>query len=124
MRATRTGRDTLGLASRQLSSLTSPPAGVPRVRIWTLVMLSRMKRTEPSPMTAIAPPVWKLNGSSFGPQLLVVHAHVLGPPIGEAFWFTILVSLALGEPETPLPWSGSAQRAMKVRLPSGEKYLP
>ena len=37
-------------------------------------MVDRTKRTEPSPMAQFTPPEWKLNGSSFGPQLLFAPA--------------------------------------------------
>src|SRR5688572_27527718 len=75
-------------------------------------MLSRRNRTDPSPNRQLAPPEWKLNGSSFGPQLLVVHRHSGGPPTGVA-WLLIRATRLPREllgPENPLAAaSGSAQ---------------
>lgn len=57
-------------------------------------MLSRNVRTVPSPIAAMTMPLWKLNGSSFGPQLLVRQGQppvfvlgtkaACGPPTGVA----------------------------------------
>jgi hypothetical protein len=73
--------------------------------------VSLMKRTDPSPMVAFTPPLWKLNGSSLGPQLLVLHKHELGPPVGLALLLilAVLSDVELLGPEKPLPnASGSA----------------
>ena len=70
-----------------------------------------MNRTDPSPMVAFTPPPWKLKGSSLGPQLLTLHKHELGPPVGLALLliFATLFAVSLLGPEKPLPnASGSA----------------
>jgi hypothetical protein len=75
-----------------------------------------MNLTEPSPRTAVTPPVWKLNGSSLGPQLFTVHRQVAGPPTGLALLLILATrDVAVGAleslfgPEKPLPnASGSA----------------
>src|SRR5688500_10675148 len=76
------------------------------------LMFSLMNRTDPSPMRAFTPPPWKLNASSFGPQLFTDHRQVLGPPIGVALLLILacLLPVELLGPEVPLPpASGSAQ---------------
>src|SRR5262249_31808215 len=69
----------------------------------------------------------KLKISSLGPQLFVLQGHSDGPPMGLAkllITFVPCCDVPTGGPETPLPWSGSAQRAMKVSSPLGILYLP
>src|SRR5688572_3333105 len=98
-------------------------------------MFSLRNRELPSPSRIWTPPVWKLNGSSFGPQLLVVQGQVVGPPFGCAL---LLISLGrepaatVGSPDQPLPVSGSAQRFGQARpaqvsagiAPGSGRYLP
>src|SRR5579862_5164750 len=45
-------------------------------------IVSERKRTVPSPRSACTPPVCRLKGSLFGPQLLTVHGQDVGPPAG------------------------------------------
>ena len=70
-----------------------------------------MNLTEPSPITPVTPPVWKLNGSSFGPQLFVFQLQVVGPPTGVGLLLILatLEPVELLGPEKPFPnASGSA----------------
>lgn len=94
------------------SPRVSPPAAVIRPRTMRQSVFSEMNRTLPSQSEAWQPPTCWLNGSSFGPQLLVVHGQAAGPPFGVAFWLMSapLLVTAVGGPETPLPLSPSAQR--------------
>src|SRR5205823_2228821 len=98
---------------RQLSIVSdSPPLGVQIARSTWAEIVCLMNATCPSPHTAIAPPGWKLNGSSFGPQLFSAHEQAVGPPFGVA-WLLICatwVSVAWCGPDTPLATSGSAHR--------------
>src|SRR5437667_12639764 len=81
-----------------------------------------MNRTVPSPMSAWQPPACRLNASSFGPQLLVVHGHDAGPPSGFLLPliqpFGPVAAVASACPETPLPVSASAQRSGQVLSPA------
>lgn len=81
-----------------------------------------MNRTLPSAMTALQPPVWKPNGSSFGPQLFVCHVHVLGPPVGVPLLLMAasLLPVELLGPEMPLvAASASAQANTRRALAAG-----
>src|SRR5260370_982719 len=89
-------------------------------------MLSDTKRTLPSPSKAWTPPACGLNGSSFGPQLLVDQGQGVplpgvtvpgGPFSGDLLLLILFRARALGGPEIPLPLSGSAQRP-------GTPYFP
>lgn len=72
---------------------------------------SERNRTEPSPNAARQPPVWKLKGSSLGPQLFMLHGQVVGPPMVLLLLIrATLLPVELLGPDTPLPVSGSAQR--------------
>src|SRR5262245_3252002 len=91
---------------------TSPKSEVHRARsVWGLI-LSPRNCTCPSPNSAFTPPGWKLNGSSFGPQLLSEHGQVVGPPFGAALLLirANLFTVSRCGPETPLATSGSPQR--------------
>src|SRR5262249_9993685 len=70
---------------------------------------SLRNRTLPSHMTTLAPPGWKLNVSSFGPQLSIVQGQVGGPPRG--------IGLLLISWSTLKALSGSAQA--QKRRPCG-----
>ena len=82
--------------------------------------------TEPSHSREWQPPMCRLKGSSFDPQLLTVHGQPAGPPVGVL----LLLMIPIGEvivfpaasnlgPETPLPVSPSAQRFGQVLAPPG-----
>src|SRR5262245_10266744 len=84
-----------------------------------------MNCTWPSMNRTLIPPLWGPNSSSLGPQLLVDHGQVLGPPNGVGLLFTNgpatfvnsgLFGSPVGGPETPLAWSGSAQRLRARKL--------
>src|SRR5262245_29143999 len=81
--------------------MTSPPSMLIRARKVAPLIESRRKRTLPSHITTLAPPEWKLNVSSFGPQLRTVHGQAGGPPVG--------VALLLMSWSTLYALSGSAQ---------------
>ena len=73
-------------------------------------MLLLKNFTEPSAITAFAPPLWKLNHSLFGPQSWYSQGQVVGPPVG----FELLL-IPLDAPEV---LSGSAHRQWRRPLPS------
>src|SRR5438552_13627081 len=93
-------------------------------------MFSARKRTLPSPNSAWQPRGCELNGSSFGPQLLMPHGHSGGPPSGAFQLLTTCTSTpgrysgdegsCVGGPETPLPLSGSAQRFGAPNVPPND----
>src|SRR5262245_24877815 len=79
-------------------------------------MLSRRKRTDPSPNRQFTPPEWKLNGSSFGPQLFCDQRHSGGPPVGVLKLLILAVREAselLGPDRPFVPESGSAHAYMR-----------
>src|SRR5262245_28058913 len=80
-----------------------------------------MNRTVPSPIRAWHPPVCRLNASSLGPQLLLVHGQDAGPPKGVLLPliqpFGPVAAVASACPETPFPVSPSAQRSGQVLSP-------
>src|SRR5262249_21775806 len=90
------------------------------IRIVWMLMFSEMNRTRPSPNRAFTPPGCPLNGSSFGPQLLLFQVQVGGPPSGVLLLLITETRVpeiynddagsCVGGPEMPLPLSGSAQR--------------
>src|SRR5437764_13541718 len=110
-----------------LSDTCVPSARVTSLRMTRGSVLFRRKTTCPSHINACAPLGWKEKTSSLGPQLLVLHwqanGPVVGPPIG--IWLLLITGcrpfagVEVGGPETPLPWSGSAQR-FKARKPLGQ----
>src|SRR5260221_7138487 len=67
---------------------TSPSFGVQRARSVKASTVSRTNCTSPSPKTGRHPPVWELNGSSFGPQVFSPQEHIAGPPSGVLLLFT------------------------------------
>src|SRR5918993_994325 len=84
---------------------------------------SRRNRTVPSPMAAFTPPVWNENGSSFGPQLLVPHGQVVGPPTGLGLLLILATRLPLElfGPDTPLvAASASAQANTRRAAAAGD----
>src|SRR5436305_14199991 len=83
-------------------------------------MLSRRNWTCPSANAAIAPPVWKLKISSFGPQLLpeAFQLQLDGPPNGVGLLLIALFPLPVVNPDTPNPLSCSAHRQnFRLELP-------
>ena len=73
--------------------MVSPPCMEISPRMMMMFTLSRIIWVWPSAKTAMAPPVWKLKGSSLGPQLLVDQGQVVGPFSGVLLLLTTLVPL-------------------------------
>src|SRR4029078_6485171 len=103
-----------------------PSSRVTRKRITLPEMFSEIRRTLPSQNNTFAPDGWKLKISSLGPQLLVLQGQSVGPFIGERLLLMkpcMLPATLLLAPETPLPWSGSAQR-LRARSLLGVQSTP